>query len=148
VAALFKGGEWASEAQGFEAGVNLRAGLAADITVRFSSEATAKRVTAQLTRVISLAAKDKTSGAQVQDLARKLKFNLDGSATKISLRLSEQELEKSAQAFAEGHKASARLAANPAPGLIPIPAPAKPAVIRIEGLDDGPREIPFPDPQH
>lgn len=148
VAALFQGGEWASEALGFEAGVNLRTGLAADITVRFSSEATAKRVTAQLTRFVNLAAKDKTSGAPVQDLARRLKFNLDGSATKISLRLSQQELEKSTQAFAAGYKASARVAANPPPGLIPIPAPAKPAVIRIEGLDDGLREIPFPDSQH
>ena len=61
IAALFHGGEWASEAQGFEAGVNLHSGLAADITVRFSSEDTAKHVTAELTRVIDLAAKDKNS---------------------------------------------------------------------------------------
>jgi hypothetical protein len=27
-------------------------------------------------------------------------------------------------------------------------APVKPGVIRIEGLDDGPREIPFPDHQN
>ncbi len=157
VAALFQGGEWASEAQGFEAGVNLRAGLAADITVRFSSEATAKRVTAQLTRVINLAAKDKGTNAQMQNIAKKLKFTLDGSAAKISLRLTQQELDKSAEAFERGRTA-AQLAAtasgirspasNPASGLTPIPAPVKPATIRIEGLDDGPREIPFSDAQH
>src|SRR3984885_3897809 len=106
IAALFRGGDWASEAQGFEAGVNLRAGLAADITVRFSSDATAKRVTAQLTRVTNLAAKDRSSSAEVQDIAKKLKFNLNGSATKISLRLTQHDLERSAEAFAAGYKAS------------------------------------------
>jgi hypothetical protein len=152
VAALFRGGEWASEAQAFEAGVNLSGGLTADITVRFSSDVTAKRVTAELTRVMNLAARDKSAGAQLQDIAKKLKFTLDGSATKISLRLTEQELEKSAEAFAASRKASAKLAGNTAPVANPVPAPApvaaKPGVIRIEGLDDGPREIPFPDPGH
>ena len=32
-------------------------------------------------------AKDKSSGAQMQNIAKKLKFNVDGSAAKISLRL-------------------------------------------------------------
>jgi hypothetical protein len=152
VAALFRGGEWASEAQGFDAGVNLTAGLAADITVRFSSDATAKRVTAELTRVMNLAAKDKSAGAQLQDLAKKLKFNLDGSAAKIGLRLTQQELEKSAQAVAASYKASAQLAANAGAiknsTPVPSPVPAKPAMIRIEGLDEGTREIPYQDPQH
>ena len=70
--------------------------------------------------------------------------------------MTQQELDKSAQAFAAAQKASAQAGRNaawtiqpkPAPVLTPIPAPAKPAVIRIEGLDDGPREIPFPDQQH
>jgi len=151
VAALLRGGEWASEAEGFEAGVNLRAGLAADITVRFSSEDAAKRMTAELTRVMNLAAKDKSAGAQMQEVAKKLKFGLDGSATKISLRLTEQELEKSAQAFVAGLKSSAEQAGNAGATSTGAPppahAPGKPAVIRIEGLDEGPLEIPYPDEQ-
>ena len=43
--------------QGFEAGVNLRAGLAADITVRFLVGCEAKRVATELTRVMNLAAR-------------------------------------------------------------------------------------------
>jgi hypothetical protein len=158
IAGLFQGGEWASEAQGFEAGVNLRAGLAADVTVRFPSDAIAKRVTAELTRVMNLAAKDKSSGAQLQDIAKKLKFNADGAATRISLRLTQPELEKTAQAFAASHKAAAQLAGNahgstgPVTNLTAAPnaalAPAKPAMIRIEGLDEGTREIPFEEGQH
>jgi hypothetical protein len=149
IAALFQGGEWASEADGFQAGVNLRAGLAADITVRFSSDATAKRVTAELTRVVNLAAKDKSTGAELREIARKLKFGLDGSATKISLRLTQQELQRSVEAFAESHKAVPAVAENGAGNArSPAVAAARPAVIRIEGLDEGPREIPFEDPQH
>jgi hypothetical protein len=152
VAALLRGGDWASEAQGFEAGVNLRSGLAADITVRFSSDDVAKRVTTELTRVTNMAARDHRSGAPMQEIAKRMKFGSDGSAAKISLRLSEQELEKSAQAFAAGLKAaqSAGNAASPsdaAPAPAPVPTAAK-SVIRIEGLDEGPREIPFQDPQH
>jgi hypothetical protein len=77
---------------------------------------------------------------------------LDGSAAKIALRLTEQELEASVEAFAAGQNASAQLAgntepvANPTP--LPAPASAKPSVIRIEGLDEGTREIPYPDPPH
>ncbi len=151
IAALFQGGEWASEAQGFEVGLNLRAGLSADITVRFSSDETAKRVTAELTRAINLAARDKSSSAEAQGIAKKLKFNLDGSATKISLRLTQQDLDKSVEAFAAGYKAGRALeSAAPAPNT-PAPDKAatdKPAMIRIEGLDEGPREIPYQEPQH
>ena len=150
VANLLRGDAWASEAKGFEAGVNLRAGLAADITVRFPSDAVAKRVTTELTRVINLAAKDKSSGAEVQNIARKIKFSADGSAARVSLRLTEIELQQSAVAFAASRKAEARNAAAnivPTPGPAPAATPAKPSVIRIEGLDEGTREIPFQDPQ-
>ncbi len=156
VAALFKGGEWASEARGFEAGMNLRSGLAADIVVRFSSEDAAKHMTAELTHFIGMVAKDKSArGAEVQELTKKLKFLADGSASKISLRLTQQEIEKTMKVYAASQKSSGQVASRtkwtitPAQPQAPvaIPAPAKPAVIRIEGLDDGPREIPF-DPQH
>jgi hypothetical protein len=153
IATLFWGGEWTSEVQRIEAGVNLRVGLAGDITVHFSSDVAAKRVTALLTRTMNLAAKDKSSGAQIQEIAKMLKFNLDGSATKISLRLTEQQLEGSVEAFAAGLKAAeqARIA-NPAAVANGVPAPAKPGpskpkMIRIEGLDEGTIEIPYQGPQ-
>lgn len=152
IAALVRGGDWGAEAQGFEAGVNLRAGLAADITVHFPSDDTAKRVTAELTRVVNQAIRDKSTNAQFQDVAKKLKFNVDGSTAKISLRLNEQDLEKSAQAFEAGLKAADRSAENANPAAVasaapPKLVPSKPKVIRIEGLDDGTVEIPYPDPQ-
>lgn len=150
IAALVQSGDWGAEALGLEAGVNLRGGLAADITVRFPSDDTAKRVTAELIRIVNQVVKDHSANAQVQDIAKKLKFNLDGSATKISLRLNEQDLEKSAQAFAAGLKAADRSAGNANPAAVANaapPVPSKPKTIRIEGLDQGTVEIPYPDPQ-
>jgi len=153
ISALLPDGEWTSEAEDFEAGVNLRAGLAADITVRFSSDVAAKSMTSELTRTMNLAAKDKSAGAQMQRFAKKMKVNLDGPAAKVSFRLTEQEMEQSAMAFARGQKAATLATAastNPPPAPIPVEAsPPKPAVIRIEGLDEGTREIPFQDrPPH
>jgi len=150
LADLFRAGEWAQDAQGFEAGVNLRSGLMADVTVRFASEMAAKQVVTEMTRLTAVLSKDKKADPQMRDIAKKLKFSSDGPAAKISLRLTPLELEKSAQAFRTAHPAVAApalsAAAVPAP-VAPPPAPAKPAVIRIEGLDEGPREIPYPD-QH
>ena len=156
VAGLFRGAEWMADARGFEAGINLRAGLVADIVVHFASETAAKHMTVELTRLLGMAVKDKSAGAQVQEFVKKLKFLADGSAAKISLRLSQQDIEKSLKAFAASQKSSAQSAAKAKWSLSPIqpqapiaiPAPAKPAVIRIDGLDDGPREIPYPNQQH
>jgi hypothetical protein len=159
IAALFRGGEWASEAQALEAGFDLRTGLAADITVRFSSDTVAKRVTAELTRAMNLAAKDRSAGAQAQNIAKKMKFNVDGSAAKVSLRLTVQELEQSALAFAASQKEAAADAGlseksneksntNAAAVAVPQTTPPKRGVIRIEGLDEGTREIPYQEPRH
>jgi hypothetical protein len=151
---LFRAGEWAPDAQDFEVGVHLRSGLTADVTVRFASTEAAKQVVTELTRLAAIAAKDKDE-PQMQDIARKLKFSSDGSAAKINLRLTPQELAKSTQALMAAHPAAGEQPAAapapapiPAPAATPAPAPEKPGVIRIEGLDDGPREIPFPDHQH
>jgi hypothetical protein len=154
VAAFLDGNRWTSAAQGIEAGLSLRNGLDADFIVHFSSDAVAKRVVADLGHAVNSALKDRAVDAQTQDLARKLKFNVDGSTTKISVRLSQQELEETAQAFIDGEKAGSVLAES-APAAnrattAPVPAgpPSKPGVIRIEGLDDGPREIPVGGPDH
>jgi hypothetical protein len=137
------GVDLAADAQEFEAGVNLRSGLTADITVRFASEVSAKQVVTEMTKAIAAASKDKSAEPEVRDIAKKLKLIADGPAAKISLHLNPQELEQSAQAFAAGRKAAVAASA-----ALPVPVPAKPGVIRIEGLDDGPREIPYPDQQH
>lgn len=151
IADLFGANEWAAVSQGFEAGLNLRNGLDADFIVHFSSEDAAKRVAGELTSAVAQAAKDKHSGGDMAYLARKLKFNVEGSSTRVNMHLSEQDLEKTAQALAQSFKSGEAQAANAAssenqpPASAPVPS--KRGVIRIEGLDDGPREIPYPNPQ-
>jgi hypothetical protein len=135
-----------AEAQGFEAGVSLRAGLAADITVLFSSEDDAKSMTTEFSKIVHLAARDKSGEAFLQDFEKRLKFTTEGPRIKITLRLTPQELEKNAQLFA----ARKRLPdADIRPVVKSTPAPPPPPerqVIRIEGLDGGTREIPYQQP--
>jgi hypothetical protein len=148
---LLTGAGLDSEAQGFEAGISLRTGLAADITVLFSSEDDAKSMATELAKIVHLAAKDQSGEPFLQDFEKRLKFASDGPRTRISLRLTPRELEKNAQLFAARKRAPAiapdvRPVAKAAPAPAPVQAPEK-LVIRIEGLDGGTREIPFPQHQ-
>ena len=141
-----------SEARGFEAGVSLRAGLTADITLLFPSEDDAKGMAEEFAKVAHLAAKDKSGEAFLQDFEKRLKFTSEGSRVKITLHLTPQEMEKNAQMFAARRRSPA-----PAPELPPVakstpastaqpPAAPEKQVIRIEGLDGGTREIPLQHP--
>lgn len=147
--AVFHGNEWASAVQGIELGVNLGAGLDADFILRLASDKSAKHVAAVLESALNAAAKDKSHGAQAQELAQKLRFSVDGSAAKISLHMNQQELEQIAQAFKAGVQSGER-ASRSNPGVTPVLTPAgppTPPMIRIEGLDDGTREIPYQQPE-
>jgi hypothetical protein len=77
------------------------------------------------------------------DLEKKIKIAADGASAKISLRLTPQEFEKNARIFAATRQQPTVVAADIKPVGDALPAQPKPApqVIRIEGLDDGPREI-------
>ena len=143
--AMFTGGELGTEAQGFEIGFSLRSGLTVDTTVMFQSEAAAKRMSSELGRLLKLAIKDKMSEPAMLDMEKKLKIASEGSLVKIAMRMTQPELDKNAQIFAVSHKTAAAPAADVRPLVISSSAPPKPAkqVIRIEGLDEGTREIPF-----
>ncbi len=148
---LLRGSDTDVEAQGFEFGLSLRNGLAVDYTLMLGSDAAAKQMAAELSRIIKLAVKDKLGEPALVDLEKKMKFTAHGSLAKLTVRLTAQELEKNAQIFAASHKQP--VAAQAATGLAqvrpvvkPDPAPPTPPekkVIRIEGLDGGPREIPY-----
>jgi len=157
LAALLSGADTDADARGFEFGLSLRSGLAADVTLMFGSESTAKAMSGELSRMLKLAIKDKLGEPALLDLEKRIKFAAQGSVAKLTLRLTAQELEKNAQIFTASHKTPdpgvAQIrpvvkAEQPGPVVTPIAkldTPAKPEkkVIRIEGLDDGPREIPY-----
>jgi hypothetical protein len=143
--AMFAGGELGTEAQGVEIGFSLRTGFTLDTTVTFQSEAAAKRMASELSRLLKLAVKDKIGEPAMVDMEKKLKVASEGSLVKIAMRMTQPELDKNAQLFALSHKQPAAPVADARPLTIPSPTPPKPAklVIRIEGLDEGTREIPY-----
>src|SRR5580698_1907567 len=144
---LLAGGGLPSESRSFEAGISLRNGLAADMSLIFPSEPEARSMASEFSKLIKAAIKDKIGSPAMLDLEKRLKVAAEGAATKISLRLTPQEFERNAQIFAATRQQQPALAAAEIKpdAAQTIPAPAKPAapqqMIRIEGLDDGPREI-------
>jgi len=140
---LLAGGGFQSESRSFEAGVSLRNGLAADISLIFPSAPEARSTASEFSKLIKAAIKDKVGGPAMLDLEKRLKVSAEGANTKISLRLTPQEFEKNAQIFAATRQQPALAAADIKPvaeATSSVPRPAA-QVIRIEGLDDGPREI-------
>jgi hypothetical protein len=144
---IFSDGQLGAGARGFEAGVSLRNGLAADITVRFETEAAAKNLASEMDKLLKMSGKEKAGEPAMIELGKKLKLTSEGSVAKISLRLTPQELEKDTQALAsfQKHPAAAGAIANVRPlvATTPVPRQEEKKVIRIEGLDDGPRVIPY-----
>jgi hypothetical protein len=147
---LFTGGWLAPDARSFEVGIALRSGMAADVAVQFASEADAKKLVSEFGKFLKVAVKDKTVAAGMLEFEKKLKVTSEGSTARISLRLTQQELEKGTKNFAAARKQPAAgsldlrplVHATPAPPKA-VPPEAEKKVIRIEGLDEGAREIPF-----
>ncbi len=144
---LLTGGELGAQARGFELGFSLRNGLAAEFAIMFDTEAAAKRMSSELSKMVKLAVKDKMGEPAMLDLEKKFKFSAEGNAVRVSMRLTQQELEKNAKVFAESRKRSTADLARVRPLMTPI-VPVKPEnkMIRIEGLDEGIREIPIKQP--
>ena len=142
---MFTGGDFGSEARAFEIGFSLRNGFSIDTTVTFQSEAAAKRMVAEISKLLKLTLKDKMGQPAMLDLEKKLKVAADGALVKIAMHLSQQELDKNAKIFAVTHKQPVAGVAAVRPMEIAAPPPPQPEkkVIRIEGLDEGTREIPY-----
>jgi hypothetical protein len=138
--------ELGGEERGFEAGVSLRSGFAADMTIRFENEAAAKKLISEVEKKLKTSAKDQAGEAALAELEKKLKITAEGSDVKVSLRLTPQELEKNTQMLAEMRKrAMTGSLVDVRPAIRPTYPPPEPEKreIRIEGLDDGPRVIPY-----
>jgi hypothetical protein len=150
--ALLSGADLSAEVKGFEMGLSMRNGLTADVALTFENEGAAKKMAVELSKIVKLAVKDKLGEPALVDLEKKLKFTSEGSLAKLTLRLTPQELEKNAQIFTASRKQPTESMAGVRP-VVKSTSTAPPAppqsqerkVIRIEGLDSGPREIPYKD---
>ena len=120
-------------ADGFEGGVTLKDGLQLKAVFNAASEDAADQLVETLKPAL-LALPVATQGIQV---------SIDQNAVTLSMVVSEQQLRASLRTTpAAPSVAKAEPVAAPAPKPEAEPAkPAKPQVVRIYGLDDGPREI-------
>ena len=137
------------DSQGFEAGISVHDGLAMDVVMRVKSERSAKQLHGNLNRLIHIAGPEK--GSDFTGLLRKLRITSDKDSVSMTLRMSNVEVAQTLHP--NGKDGSDRPLVAQTPGrigeadrriepLIP-PPPPKPLVIRIEGLDEGAREIPY-----
>ena len=108
-----------AEAEGFEGGVSLQGGLRLGAVLSASSEEAAAQLAETLLQMV----------ASLPPIARGIQVAIDQSNVTLAMAVSEEQL-----------VAGLRPAAPVKPQPEPI-TPAGPQVIRIFGLDDGPREI-------
>lgn len=142
---MFTGDEFGEDAEGFEAGISFRDGMAMNLAINARTEFAAKKLSSEISKILKLSAKDKPGNPALADLARKMKIGSENSTVTITLRLTKDELEKSAQQFEQSRKERNVLAAAQ-PVVVKPQAPQPPPekmVIRIEGLDGGTREVPL-----
>lgn len=141
----------AGELTGLEAGIAVRDGLAFDVNLHAMSERAAKDIAAQFSELIHLASKDRENHPEWAGLDRKLKVTLEHADVHLALRFDVKDVTRLAKSLDEGRARRQQLAAKAAqlPDKPPElqKAPERRQVIRIEGLDEGPREIPYKPPR-
>ena len=135
------------DAHGLELGISLRAGLDLRLGLATESEESATKLTAELQKALKLAMKDLQQGpdrlksADFAAAGRKIQIAADKSTVRLTLRLDAAAVERSL-AEAARRRSAARPAVAVAMPARP-PPPARRQTIHIEGLDDGPKEIPL-----
>ncbi len=136
--------------RGMELALGVHDGLDLHIALETDSDATAVKLAGELHKILKLVEKQKQKGAdprqmaQLTEAAKKIQISPDQTRVQVALRLSAEELERSIK------EAAARRRMKPPSDAVAItikpsaPAPPQRRTIRIEGLDDGPREISMP----
>ena len=138
--------DMAEKLNGFEAGIAVRNGLIIDVNFNTTSEAAAKAMSAQLSKFIHLAAKDRENHPEFAGLDRKVKFTVDRSDLHLALHIDTQDTSRLAKAFSAARakrQGFSAQAIEPPSSEAPVKQLEQKQVIRIEGLDGGPREIPY-----
>jgi hypothetical protein len=115
-----------AEAEGFEGGVSLQGGLRLGAVLTASSEEAAAQLAESLKQMV----------LSLPPLARGIQVGLDQNNVTLAVAVSEELLLAGLKGNGEAPVALTATAPKPEP-----PKPAGPQVIRIFGLESGPREI-------
>ena len=136
------------EAHGLEMGVSFQSGLDLRLGLDTDSPESAMKLAAELKKTLKLAARDARNSPGLAPVVKKLQIAADDASVRLTLRLSAAEFERSlAEIRKHSHPAQPAVAKSmrpPQPATAaPPPAPPAQQMIRIEGLDDGPKEVPL-----
>jgi hypothetical protein len=127
-----------SEAKGFEGSASVRDGLHLEATLDAGSENAAQVVGETL----------RSSIATLPAIAHDLQVTVEAQHVLLTLGVTPQHLASGLrQPITPPQPVSMATPAPPEPPKIANPQETGPQVIRIFGLDEGPREIPLPPPQ-
>jgi hypothetical protein len=137
------------DVRGLDLGVSLKTGLDIRVGLETDSEDSATHLSDAMRKTLKLAMKNMLQGpnaAKSADLAaaaKKIQVASDKSDVHVTLRLDAAEVERGLAEAARRQQADkAAFAVTIAPHPVPPPKPPK-QIIHIEGLDDGPKEIPL-----
>jgi hypothetical protein len=112
------------------------------------SEPAAKEIAAQFSKLIHLASKDRENHPEWAGLDRKLKVVVEHADVHFALRFDNKDVTRMSKALDESRSRRQQLAKATQLHVAEPPKPQGRQVIRIEGLDDGPREIPYRPPNN
>lgn len=127
------------DVRGLEIGVSFRQGFALSMNLQATSAQKATEMTQAISGLIALASMHSGDQVQMQDLARMLRIESRGTAVMLAMSLTVDEVR-------QGLKSAAPTIAAATTRTAPVAkpdTPAKPIMIRIEGMQGGPVEIPM-----
>ncbi|HZU29408.1 MAG TPA: hypothetical protein VFA04_28050 [Bryobacteraceae bacterium] len=127
--------------RGLDLGISVNDGLSLRLGLNTDSPEEAGKLAAQLKALLFVALKQHGAPADLAALANSIRFDVEQNSVRLQAKVGAAELKKAlAEAQRRFNEQRAQVAAvHPRPA----PEPQGPKVIRIEGLDDGPREIPY-----
>jgi len=135
------------DVQGMDLGISLKTGLEVRLGLDTDSADSASKLSELVRKELKMAMKymqQTPAAANGTDLAaaKKIQVATDGSDVRVTLRLSADEVERTIVQAIRRHPSKSPVAVTIAPHPVPAPPPPK-QTIHIEGLDDGPKEIPL-----
>jgi hypothetical protein len=136
------------DVHGLELGISLKDGLDLRLGLDTDSEDSAAKLADELRKDLKLAMKDMQQGpdrpksADIAAAAKKIQIAAEKSDVRLTLRLDAAEVERSLAEAAKRQRAARPSVAITMPERLP-PAPPRQQTIHIEGLDDGPKDVPL-----
>jgi hypothetical protein len=129
------------DAREMEAGISFHNGLSMEVRLDTASIDIARHMAVDLSKAMKLVSKDQDGQPGWAEIVKKMHVWADGAAVRVSVRMGGEDLAKATRLWevARAKRETARAQAQV--DVKPVPPQRK--TIRIDGLDEGPRDIPI-----